>query len=578
MTYDPLKNYIYILFCRACIALAAWCSLAALISAATLEISEPFVGVRHIHRVTTVPRELDMQLLEIDMSAPGLDFRVTNHNFSAPGETVAQTTRAFLTQQNAQIAINGAYSHYVSGANMDIEGLAASDGFVYSTFQQFRLDALNISSGNVASIIQSLYGSGILHSPASDLYNVVGGDARVVTDGVNSANPDDINLHPRTAAGVTAAGKLLLLTVDGRNPGHSRGVTTPELGDLMIQFGALNAINLDGGGSTTMVFADPTPRVVNVPVGVNNVPGSERAVGNNLAIFAQPNPGSRSAIVYADFEFADETAYGYSPTSSGSTSGVLASSTATAVPGAGRDGSWGQRLSINDDPASSGGGENPNGWFVRHLSGQGGSGGTRGSNTPRPTEGSVGFWARTLSAGLEVALAIDSTADVTADRGIRLDLIADGQWHRYAWDLEDDRQWDPWFNGDGVIDSADFTIDSIQLFGGNSNATVFIDDVFHDTAPIAAADFNNDGFVDGADLLRWRQSWGLTSGADADQDGDSDGADFLLWQRQFHEASGNSTMNTTIAEPTAGAIALTVVVGALVSSRMMRRRALKMQI
>ena len=529
----------------------AFCASSPLAPAATLEISEPFVGVRHIHRVTTVPRELDMQLLEIDMSAPGLDFLVTPSNFAAPGETVAQTTRAFLEQQGAQIAINGAYSHYVSGNNMEIEGLAVTNGFVYSTFEQFRLDALNISSDNVATIIQSLHGSGIFHSPESSLYNVVGGDARVVTDGANTANPDDFNLHPRTAAGVTAAGKLLLLTVDGRNPGHSRGVSTPELAELMIGFGALNAINLDGGGSTTMVFADPTPRIVNVPVGVNNVPGSERAVGNNLAIFAQPNPAGRNAIVYADFELGDETTFGYSLTASGSTNGIMASSTAAAIPGAGRDGSWAQRLSINDDPNSAGGGDNPNGWFVRHLSGQGGSGGTRASNTPRPTEGSVGFWARTLSADIQVAITLDSTTNVTADRGIKLDLIPDGQWHRYAWDLSDDSQWEPWFAGDGIINSVDFTIDSIQLFGANANATVFIDDVFHDATPLADADFNQDGSVDGDDLVRWQQQWGPLQGADADGDGDSDGADFLAWQRQLGGGLIAATAGAVVAEPTA---------------------------
>src|SRR5690349_3563144 len=90
--------------CAAWFAAGSWPVPAAL--AATMEISEPFRGVRHIHRTTTLPRELDMQLLEIDMTAPGLSFRVTNHNFAAPGETVAQTTRDYLVSQNAQIAIN----------------------------------------------------------------------------------------------------------------------------------------------------------------------------------------------------------------------------------------------------------------------------------------------------------------------------------------------------------------------------------------------------------------------------------------------------------------------------------------
>lgn len=519
---------------------AAWFLSAIVASGATLDISEPFIGVRHIHRVTTLPRELDMQLLEIDMSAPGLGFRVTSDNGAAPGETVAQTTRAYLTQQNAQVAINGAYSHYVSGNNMDIEGLAVSNGFVYSTFQDFRREALNISSNNVATIIQSLNGSGLFHTPATQLYNVIGGDARIVANGVNSANPNDNTPQPRTAAGVTASGKLLLLTVDGRNPGHSRGVSTPELGDLMIQFGALDAINLDGGGSSTMVFADPVPRVVNVPVGINDVPGTERAIGNNLAVFAQANPVVHRATVYADFEFGDETDFGFSLTASGSTSGILGSSSATAIPGFGRDGSWAQRLSINDDP------QNPNGWFVRHLAGQGASGGTRSANQPRPATGTVGFWARTTSAGIQATLALDDTANITADRGVLLELIADGQWHRYAWDLDDDSQWEGWINGDGVINTVDFTIDSIQLFGGNANATVFIDDVFHDTTPMAAADFNNDGSVDGDDLIRWQQSLGASANADADDDGDSDGADFLAWQRQVE---GGQPLSNVVPVP-----------------------------
>ena len=95
---------------------------------------------------------------------------------------------------------------------------------------------------------------------------------------------------------MTAEGNLLLVTVDGRNPGHSLGVTTSELADLMIEFGAEDAINLDGGGSTTMVFADPTPRVVNIPVGVGNVPGTERLNGNSLAIFAEREAGGARGV------------------------------------------------------------------------------------------------------------------------------------------------------------------------------------------------------------------------------------------------------------------------------------------
>ena len=59
--------------------------------------------------------------------------------------------------------------------------------------------------------------------------------------------------HPRTIAGRTADGTILLVTVDGRQPCCSIGMTLPEAADLMVALGASEAVNLDGGGSTTFV-------------------------------------------------------------------------------------------------------------------------------------------------------------------------------------------------------------------------------------------------------------------------------------------------------------------------------------
>jgi hypothetical protein len=59
------------------------------------------------------------------------------------------------------------------------------------------------------------------------------------------------------------------------------------------------------------------------------------------------------------------------------------------------------------------------------------------------------------------------------------------------------------------------------------------------------ADFNQDTFVNSADLVTWATSFGQGSGADADDDGDSDGADFLRWQRE---------LGATTAAPAAAAV------------------------
>jgi exopolysaccharide biosynthesis protein len=69
--------------------------------------------------------------------------------------------------------------------------------------------------------------------------------------------------NPRTAAGVTADGALILLVVDGRQP-ESKGVTLDELSILMHDLGAVDAINLDGGGSSTLVVNNS---LVNRPAG-----------------------------------------------------------------------------------------------------------------------------------------------------------------------------------------------------------------------------------------------------------------------------------------------------------------------
>lgn len=94
----------------------------------------------------------------------------------------------------------------------------------------------------------------------------IGGSPILVRDGRRWFANEDRELyrlrHPRTAVGWTAAGDLLLVTVDGRQPGYSVGMTMVETADLMIGLGATDALNLDGGGSTTFVVDG---KVVNRP-------------------------------------------------------------------------------------------------------------------------------------------------------------------------------------------------------------------------------------------------------------------------------------------------------------------------
>jgi Phosphodiester glycosidase len=83
--------------------------------------------------------------------------------------------------------------------------------------------------------------------------------------------------HPRTLAGVKTDGTLLLVTVDGRRPGWSAGVTLPEAARVMRSLGARNALNLDGGGSSGMVVRG---ELVSRP----SDPSGERAVSDGIFV------------------------------------------------------------------------------------------------------------------------------------------------------------------------------------------------------------------------------------------------------------------------------------------------------
>jgi hypothetical protein len=116
----------------------------------------------------------------------------------------------------------------------------------------------------------------------------VSGSTVLVQDGALPADVDTSGAagfrarNPRTAVAITTSGHVLLVIVDGRQPGYSDGMSLRELGELLRALGARSALNLDGGGSTTLVARDATGmlRIVNKPSDKEG----ERPVGNALLV------------------------------------------------------------------------------------------------------------------------------------------------------------------------------------------------------------------------------------------------------------------------------------------------------
>ena len=308
---------------------------------------------------TPNPRLARMNILLVDLTSPAVHFKLTppgeNLPAVAPGattpnwpvvpfEVVRQQTLDFLNTSHAQGAIN---LHFFApfpvpggstqGAYAYLIGLAASRGKVYSGFESpvqsyaivTNAPGLNIDRSNHASIVHrdpgSANGMDVLENV--ELWNALAGSGQIVTNGIKTipeytdATHADELLTPgpmppfgslpltytragrhwydlsnaRTAIGVTKdGGTLVLFTVDGTNGGH--GMQVGEVADLLKNdYGVWNALNLDGGGSTTMAVEDPVThlrKLVNVPA--DNPP---RLEASNLAVYSDALDPVTTAIV-----------------------------------------------------------------------------------------------------------------------------------------------------------------------------------------------------------------------------------------------------------------------------------------
>ena len=288
-------------------------------------VEHPWTGVTHIIRTLTAPRTVAMHVVQIDLTAGGLRFKLTAPSGSR--ETVRQTTLAFLEAERAQLAVNGHF--FLPFPSTDTEanlvGFAASEGKVYSAFeapvQSYAIvkdaPAINVDRENRATLVhrQADDAGGTHVAEPISLWTAVAGSAQIVTRGARSiptyagdqlplallipggpgatrfsnANSWYGLLNARTAIGLSAdRRRLVLLTVD--RAGESLGMSVGEVADVLVRdYDVYDALNLDGGGSTSMAMEDPVTHGRTIVNRSSDNPAG-RAVGSNLALFAAPRP------------------------------------------------------------------------------------------------------------------------------------------------------------------------------------------------------------------------------------------------------------------------------------------------
>ncbi len=259
------------------------------------EVTFPFQGIKRTHRTITIPRPLNINVLEIDLNCPAISFFVTpggpqydDPNTEIQEEVLSQRTTTFVADYGLQVGINGDFAASVTEPRYEYQprivlGLAVSNGIQYSTDDGRPALTLPMDSRLGTAYI------GRVPFPA-DIHSAIGANKMLVENG-QPVDPstwydigDALDQSPRTSSGLSADGrKLIIIVIDGRQAGFSEGVTLPEMAEYLIEFGAYMGLNFDGGGSSTMVFGDEFgPTIINYP----SDGGGERIVSNHLGIFS----------------------------------------------------------------------------------------------------------------------------------------------------------------------------------------------------------------------------------------------------------------------------------------------------
>lgn len=275
-----------------------------------------YPGITYTREARRSPRPMVIHVVSIDLRAAGTRLLVTPGDVGADRPLRARTTGDFLEEFGVQVAINGdGFTPWVSNNLLDYYprpgdpvtpvGFAASEGKVYAQDTDGE-PTLYLSRANEARF----------GAPGGKVYNALSGNLMLIEKGqvvVGTAAQIDARRQtekrsekaarqgaaatempagdppqPRTALALDRSGRrLILVVVDGRQPNYSEGATLVELAEILLAHGGYTGMNLDGGGSSTLVIAGANgkPVVLNSPVD-QGLPGRQRPVGNHLGIFA----------------------------------------------------------------------------------------------------------------------------------------------------------------------------------------------------------------------------------------------------------------------------------------------------
>jgi exopolysaccharide biosynthesis protein len=282
---------------RPCFALGVLllASACATIPAVRPNVPEGYTALRAdiaYHQITTpAPNPRVTQVIELDLSKGKLALRLTRPDTSGGKEFRSLTTSSYTRLSGALIGVNAGFFGPVvdfEGVAMDAAGFVVADGLIASSALVPSQDSAVVKAV-VCFELKRVIIEDVQSCPNQYREGLAAGP-RLLREGAVVPDPANQTRHPRTALGISEAGnKVWLVVTDGRQVGYSEGATLAEMADLLKGLGAVNAINLDGGGSSALVYNDPQSglRVLNRPI-QSGLPGKERPVATHIGVFVVP--------------------------------------------------------------------------------------------------------------------------------------------------------------------------------------------------------------------------------------------------------------------------------------------------
>ncbi len=206
-----------------------------------------------------------LYILKVDLQAKGIRPFVTPEL-----NRKVITTSQFVETYKVQVGINTAF--------FDIGNTNRAIGFFVSNGIPYKDNIPNDAMPTLGFSKDNRYYQGAANR--SKMYNACSGSNDLVVNGEAIVYNDNVEVHPRTVAGIDKSGRyFFMIVVDGRYS-QSKGMTLTAIGKHMVRLGIYNGINLDGGGSSTMVIQGKG--LVNRPVGGTY----QRPVASHLGFFA----------------------------------------------------------------------------------------------------------------------------------------------------------------------------------------------------------------------------------------------------------------------------------------------------